>query len=100
MAQVACMDQKVRRMLQRGDLVDRFLQGRGDVSIRRFAQADVAIADLNEAETGASASAHLMAGHLAESFRRKNASAHRPNHPCAGPGHALQESAAVYSVFV
>jgi hypothetical protein len=68
MAQVACMDQKVRRMLKRVDLVDSFLQRRSDISVGWFAKADVAIADLNEAEPCASASAHLMAGHLTESF--------------------------------
>lgn len=58
-----------------------------------FVETNVASADLNEAEP--CASAHRVIWYLAESFGTENASAYSPNHPCAGPGHALQEAAAI-----
>ena len=44
------MNQKVRRAIERVDSADRFLQRRGDVFVRFFVEANMAIADLNEAE--------------------------------------------------
>jgi hypothetical protein len=53
------------------------------------------VADLNEGQVTFGIT-HL----LAESPRSGNPAANAPNDPGAGPGHALQKSATVYSVVV
>src|SRR5438445_340730 len=51
LAKIAGVDDQVGGSRKRIDLVDRSLKGSGYVRIRPLVEADVAIADLNEAES-------------------------------------------------
>src|SRR5579884_901089 len=92
------MNYKVGRALQCVDFLDGLLECCGDVGVRGFVEADVAIADLNEAES--SASAHLVIRHLTEGFRAQYPACSGPDHASSRPSHALQKSAAVHSISI
>ena len=76
------------------DLVDGELQGAGDVLVGGLVEADVAVADLDEAEGwmprvacgGAAGGKELGCG---------DAAGHGPEQAGSGPGHAAEEAAAV-----
>jgi hypothetical protein len=55
----------------------------------------MAVADLNERQV-----TFGISGLLAESLRSGNPTSKAPNDSRAGPGHALQKSATVYTVVV
>jgi hypothetical protein len=63
-----------------------------------FVEADMTIADLNEAEP--CAFAHLVVRHLPESLRAEHSAADCPNHAGADPSHTLQKTTTVYSIVV
>jgi len=64
-------------------------KGRHNITVRCLVETDMTIADLNEAEPGAST--HLMIRHLAEGLGTEYSSTYSPNHSRAGPSHTLQE---------
>src|SRR6476620_5931518 len=87
MSDVARVNQERRLILKRIDFVDCFLKSLCHILIRFFVEADVAIADLNEAENAlATVPWHQLAG-------RKHTSIHNPEHSGARPRHALKETA-------
>src|SRR5262249_51848816 len=83
-----------RPLLERVDLVDGRLEGPGDVLIRFLGEPDVAVADLDERE----APSRRSFGPSTEGAGGEETSAHRPDEPRAGPGHALQEPATIDAV--
>ena len=95
MAEVAGVDDEIGRDRKRVDLVDGRLECAVHIGIRRFIEADMAVADLNEGQITFGIT-HL----LAKGARSGNPAGNAPNHPRTGPGHALQKSATVYSVVV
>src|SRR5437762_1484312 len=98
MREIARVQEQIRPRRQGVDFVDRRLERAGDVFIRFFAKADVAVADLREGEIAAG---FRVRGRLAERARRKDsAAADRPDHARADPGHAFEKSAAVDAVVI
>src|SRR5713226_686584 len=89
------MQQKRRTVWQRADAVNGLLECAGDVHVGDVLEADMAVADLNEAEVTTSGGAGLR-----QTTRRENASAQRPYDAGPGPGHALEEAAPVDAVSV
>src|SRR6202521_5520337 len=75
---------------QRADAVDGFLERAGNVHIGDVFEADMAVADLHEAEVtlGGAAGLSQVAG-------RQDAGAQCPHDAGASPRHALEESAPV-----
>ena len=70
------------------------LQRGRHVGVRRLVEADVAVADLHEGEIGLRGWLHRFA----EDARGRHAAGKGPDEAGAGPGHALQKSAAVDAV--
>ncbi len=90
---VSRVEQEGRLTRQRVDAGHRFLKRRRDVLVRRLAEADVTIADLNEEEVrrGISLGRHAAS----ERGRAEHASFQRPEHPGPSPRHAFEKSATV-----
>src|SRR5579863_3021851 len=97
--EVAGVDEEIGLCWARVDFAERGPERRGDVGIGGFAEADVAVADLDEAEVGllAGVPAVRVQG-LADEPRGGHAAGKGPHHAGAGPGHALEEAAAVDAV--
>src|SRR6476469_9875741 len=91
--EVTCVENKIRLLDGRVDLVDSQLQGAVDVSIRRLVEADVAVADLNERKIG-----FVLAVRRTEELRAGHSFCERPYDSGAGPLHALEKTAAVHFV--
>src|SRR6185503_13125413 len=91
MRQVASMDQKLRRLRQRIDIVNRHLQSSVHVRVCGLVEANVTIADLHKAEI-------VRVSGLTEKRGLRNATGHRPHHPCARPRHTSQKSTAVDTI--
>ena len=96
--EIAGVDDEVRPRRQRVDLGHRGAQALRHVRVRGLVEADVAVADLDEEQA-------LAAGHRA--VRRcarwqraglRDAGVQAPEQAGAGPGHALEEAAAVDAV--
>ena len=68
-------------------------QGRGRIGIGGLVEADMGVADLDEAEPPPSAACRI-----AEQHGARHAAGDGPQHAGAGPGHAFQEAAAVDAV--
>ena len=98
MADVAGVQHERRSDRQRIDLVDRGLQGRDHVRIRRLVESHVAVADLHETEFALV----FMAAEreTAQAVGIEHAALDHAKGARAGPRHALQESSAVNSVVV
>ena len=94
MRQVSGVDEKIRTARGRIDSPQCGLKRRGDVGVGRLVEADVAVADLHECEIRLRGRLHWFAEHP----RRGHSAGKSPNQAGAGPGHALQESAAVNAV--
>src|SRR6202040_130619 len=73
LTQIAGVNNEIRRVGHGIDLVDRRLQGSGDIRIRRLVKTDVTVADLNKAEVRAFAG--ILAAALGECPRYRNATA-------------------------
>jgi hypothetical protein len=83
------------------ELVDasyRVFERGSDVLIRFFVEADMTVADLDEAETAAHLHAPVCV--LPEQSGGQNTTLHRPQNARACPRHALQKSTPVHTVFV
>ncbi|HUI56384.1 MAG TPA: hypothetical protein VLY04_15520 [Bryobacteraceae bacterium] len=93
MADIAGMDEEGRWFSHRIYFGDGGLQSALDVGVGLFVEADVAVADLNEAQVALGRLA--VACHLAV----RGAAGERPNHAGAGPSHAFQETALINAVF-
>src|SRR6266699_2588771 len=91
------MNEERRRSRHRVDAIERNLERRRDIFVCLFAEADVAIADLEKAEIG---SRQRLSGlcDLGKSFRHENAAADRPKQAGPGPCHAMEKTAAVNPV--
>ena len=89
--------QHERRRLRFGlDLRDRGAQRRGDVGVCRLVEADVAVADLDEAQAAAARRAAPSGrDRSARAASPQHAAGHRPDGPGADPGHALQEMSSI-----
>src|SRR5271165_3899206 len=93
--EVAGVDQKIGSLRQCVDPGDGLLQRGGHaLLVRVFAEADVAVADLDERE----AARPRLPGSLAEGAGREDSAADRPDEACARPGHAFQEPATIHPV--
>src|SRR5580698_9835743 len=98
LAQITGVDDEIRRVRHRIDLVDRRLQSSGDVRIRRFVKADVTVADLHKTEVPAFAGTFAVI--FGECPRHWYAAAHGPDQACTGPCHAFQEPATIDTIVV
>ncbi len=94
MREVAGVNEKLRLLGQRVDLVDGGLQRAGNVRIGRLVEADVAVADLDKREV---VFRWFRVG--SQQFRGGHASGDRPDDTGSGPRHALQKASAVDTVF-
>lgn len=97
MGEIAGMDHEFRLFRQGIDLVHRGLKSAVHIRIGGFAKANVTIADLQEMQIVFTA---LVMGFLAENPRGGNSSGNGPYDSCAGPGHALEKTPTVNSIFV
>src|ERR1700730_12104022 len=97
MADVARVQQEFRRLCQPIDFVHGRLQGPNHVRIGWLVEAQVAVADLYEAEVYA---VYMSIHALGEGTRHWNATAHRPHQSRTRPRHALQETAPVDAIVV
>src|SRR5438552_10822165 len=93
------MDKERRRSGHRVDAIERNLKRRGDILVRLFTKADVAVADLQEAKVS---SRQWLPGlcNLSKGLRYENAAADRPKQAGTGPCHALQKAAAINPVML
>src|SRR5580704_17940680 len=92
------MNDEIRLVGHRVNLVDRRLQSRGDIRVSRLVEADVTVADLHESKVRTFARTSI--GGLREYSRPRNATAHRPDQACTCPCHALQKSTTIDAVVV
>src|SRR5581483_5151806 len=92
-AEVTGMNQELRLIRQRIDLVHGRLEGRNHIRIGWLVEADVSVADLNEVELSPSV---LFV--LAECPGAQNTATHGPDDSRAGPSHAFQKPPAVDAV--
>jgi hypothetical protein len=88
------MKQECRRLRQSVDAIDGGLQCRSDVLVRIFAESNVAVADLDELQI---AFRRLFAG---DRLTARDAASQADQQTGTGPGHAVQEPAAVDAVVV
>ncbi len=98
MGDVAGVQQEVGLAGQRVDLVDGQLEGAGDVLIGGLVEADVAVADLDEAELRCAFRHRLLAARRSEELRGGHASGNGPYQAGSGPGHAAEKVATVDAV--
>ena len=84
---------------RRVDLVDRQLQRPGDVLVGRLVEADVAVADLHEAEACCQRGLrYRCVGGGGKESGRGHAARHRPQKAGARPGHAAEKISPVDAV--
>jgi hypothetical protein len=100
MRQVASVQYEIRRGGEGIDLGNGLLQGGNYIRVGRLVKTDVAVADLDEAEIsrGGHGTVRGCRAERAEDSRAQHATADRPQHPGANPGHAFQEPAPVHAV--
>src|ERR1039457_494415 len=96
MTDIASVNDELRWMWKRVDLVHRCLERRGNIRIRGFVESNMAVADLNEIHFAFGAAC----GVLTESLRAEHSAADRPDDSGAGPCHAFQESASIDAIVV
>ncbi len=90
------MNDEIRFVGHRVDLVDCRLQRSGNIRVGRLVKADVAIADLHKAEVPTFAGTSISG--FGESPRHRNTATHGPDQACTRPCHALQEPATINAV--
>src|SRR5580692_2041225 len=61
MTDVTGVDDELGRLRESVDLIDRGLEGAGDIRISRLGKADVAVADLDEVQIALGTSRHFLA---------------------------------------
>src|SRR6266403_4211842 len=98
LTQIAGVNDEIRFVGHRVDLVDCRLQSGSDVRISRLVKADVAVADLDKAEVPAFAGIFAVA--FGECPRNRDATAHGPDKARARPRHTLQEPATIDTIVV
>ncbi len=91
------VQEQVRGVRKPVDFVERQLQGAGDILVGRFVEADVAVADLDEAEARSSRSS---VGGSGEKFRRWYAPCQAPQQSGARPGHTTKKVSPVDAIVV
>src|SRR5205809_2903012 len=96
---ISRVDKERRRSGHRVDAIERNLKRRGDILVRLFTKADVAVADLQEAKVS---SRQWLPGlcNLSKGLRYENAAADRPKQAGTGPCHALEKAAAINPVML
>src|SRR4029077_12486527 len=92
------MNEERRPRRHRVDAIKRNFESRGDILVRLFIEADVAVADLQKAKVGSCWQRVSGFRNLSKGFRREYATADRPKQPGTSPGHALQKAAAINPV--
>ena len=97
--EVARVENERWRCGQRIDLGNGLTKRRCHVRIRCLIEADMAIADLNEAEIPCEVP-YLLLQHIAQGIRFQNAALQKTKSARAGPGHAFQKSATIDAVVV
>ena len=85
--QVAGMHHEIGSLRLRVDQCDRLAQAGDRIGVGRLVEADMAVADLHEAEGGV-----LRRGVLEQRAGVRDAAMHQPQRAGAGPGHALEEA--------
>src|SRR4051812_23522965 len=98
MGEVAGVQHESGRRLERVDLFDSGIQRRYNVGIRCLVKADVAVADLYEAELALQLLGGVLA-HVTQGERFQHSALQDQKSPGPGPSHALEKSAAVDPVF-
>src|SRR5260370_2312004 len=98
LTQIAGVNDEIRFVGHRIDLVDRRLQSGGDVRVCWLVETDLTVADLDKAEVRAFAG--IFAVSFGECPRYRYATAHGPDQACTRPRHALQEPATVDAIVV
>src|SRR6202140_3220124 len=98
LTQIAGVNDEIRFVGHRVDLVDCRLQSGGDVRVGRLVKTDVTVADLDKAEVPAFAGIFAVA--FGECSRYWDATAHGPDQPGPRPCHALQEPARITAIVV
>src|SRR3984893_12512844 len=93
MREVAGVNEKLRLLWKRVDLVDRCLHRAGNVGISRLVEAAMAVADLHKREIVFRC---FRVG--SQQFRGGHASGNCPYYAGSGPRHALQKASAVDAV--
>src|SRR5690348_6302648 len=92
------MDKERRRSRHRIDSIQRNLECRRNIFVRVFVEADMAIADLQEAQVGSCWQRVSGFRNLSEGFRNEDTAADGPKQAGASPSHALQKAATIDSV--
>src|SRR5713226_2720625 len=96
---VSRVDKESRRSGHRVDAIESNLEGLRHIFVCLFAEADVAIADLEKAEIRSRRQrVSSCFCDLGESSRRKHPAAYGPKQARAGPCHAVEKAAAIDSV--
>ena len=85
MGDVAGVDHEGGLARQRGDLVDRLLQGRARVGVGGLVEADMAVGNLDEGKAG------LLRLGLADQPRGRARRRDGPDDACSRPGHAFED---------
>src|SRR5260370_41580334 len=92
------VDKESRRTGHRVDAIESNLEGLRHIFVCLFAEADVAIADLEKAEIRSRRQrVSSCFRDLGESSRRKHPAAYGPKQARAGPCHAVKKAAAIDS---
>ncbi len=92
---VARVDDEVRLLRQRLHLGDRFAKGGAGVGVGRLVEADVTVAHLDEGERRRGRVAGRSGKRRVEPDRAADPAVEGEQRAGSGPGHALQEAAAV-----
>ncbi len=97
---IAGMNDEIRLVRQRLHLRDRFAEGRPGVGVGGFVEPKVAVAQLHEGEWLDGRAPDWACHGRVEPDRTRDPAIEREQRACSGPGHALQEVAAVFFNFV
>src|SRR5215467_4562583 len=97
MAEIAGMQHECWRSLERVDLVDGDMQRTDHVLVRGFIEADVAVADLDEAELALQLVGGVFA-HIAQCEGLQHSALQHKECSGPSPSHALEESATIDTV--
>src|SRR4051812_12040326 len=100
MRQIAGVKDERRWLGRSFDLGDRRPQCRGDVSVRRLVESNVAVTDLDEAEDAGFVRRCSAAARPAQWRSFENAARQRPDGPRAGPCHAFQKIPSIELLFI
>src|SRR4029077_1970340 len=95
---ISGVDKERRRGGHGVDAIQSNLERLRHIFVRLFAEADVAVTDLQKAEIRSRRQGVSRFRDLSKSSRCQHPTAYGPKQPCAGPCHALEKAAAVDSV--